>query len=507
MRPEEQLQIGFIVYPASSIRSADATPHASALVESLRDLGYSLDTALADIIDNSITAGATSIRLLTDIGPEGPLLGILDDGVGMTEEELIAAMRPGSRSPTEERDAPDLGRFGLGLKSASFSQCRRLTVVSRRDGDVSAAIWDLDEVVRTNKWAIEILQTPSDLPWFSELPGSGTLVIWEKIDRIADGVTHDRDRIAEIVNERISKAEHHIRLVFHRFMAETGRKGLSISLNGRALKPIDPFAESNAATMRDPEDVLHLRQGDVVIQSITLPHHRQMSQQAWEELGGPEGHLKSQGFYLYRGRRLIQYGSWFGLARQTELTKLSRVRIDIPNSMDSLWKIDVKKSSAQMPPIVRDRLRKLLDRISLGSRRTYRKRGQKLVDEERMPMWSRIQTGDQISYRPNEEHPILLDFAERLDPDQREAFMNCIRLVGSSLPVETLHSDMAGHAEKIRGATADEATVVQGVEAMFKRGLAPQDVMTILRDVEPFASHRELVERIIASHHDLRSEA
>lgn len=122
-------------------------------------------------------------------------------------------------------------------------------------------------------------------------------------------------------------------------------------------------------------------------------------------------------------------------------------------------------------------------------------------------MWSRIQTGDQISYRPNEEHPVLLDFAERLDPDLREAFMNCVRLVGSSLPVETLHSDMAGHAEKIRGASADEATVIQGVEAMFKRGLAPRDVWTILRDVEPFASHGELVERIIASHQDVRSEA
>src|SRR5690606_34824962 len=162
--------------------------------------------------------------------------------------------------------------------------------------------------------------------------------------------------------------------------------------------------------------------------------------------------LKSQGFYLYRGRRLIQHGSWFGLARQTELTKLARVRIDIPNSMDSLWKIDVKKSSAQAPPVVKERLRKLLDRISQGSRRTYRKRGQKLVDEARMPMWSRIQTGDQISYRPNEEHPVFLEFADRLAPEMRQAFMNCVRLVGSSLPIETLHSDMAGHAENIRGA-------------------------------------------------------
>lgn len=474
-------------------------------METLRDLGYSLETALSDIIDNSITAGASRVRLLTDTPSDGPLLGILDDGAGMTEQELVAAMRPGSRSPTEQRETPDLGRFGLGLKSASFSQCRRLTVVARKDGICSAAVWDLDKVVQTNKWQIDIPEDPSNIPWFQELGASGTLVVWEKIDRIADGVLHDRDRIAEIANERISAAEHHIRLVFHRFMSEQGKAGLSISLNGRVLKPIDPFATAHPATMRDPEDVLHLRQGDVVIQSVTLPHHRQMSQQAWDELGGPEGHLKSQGFYLYRGKRLIQHGSWFGLARQTELTKLSRVRIDIPNSMDSLWKIDVKKSSAQVPPIVKERLRKLLDRISQGSRRTYRKRGQKLVDEARMPMWSRIQTGDQISYRPNEEHPVFLDFADRLAPEMRQAFFNCVRLVGSSLPIETLHSDMAGNAENIRGAAADEETVVQGVEAMLKRGIPPSDVRTMLRDVEPFASHRELVDRLIAGQQEART--
>src|SRR5690606_15260123 len=125
--------------------------------------------------------------------------------------------------------------------------------------------------------------------------------------------------------------------------------------------------------------------GSVEIQSYTLPHHKQMFNAAWEDLAGPEGHLKSQGFYLYRGKRLILHGTWFGLCRQSELTKLSRVRIDIPNSMDADWKVDVKKSSAQLPPLVRDRLKRVIERIHGGSKRTYRKRGQKLVDQERLP--------------------------------------------------------------------------------------------------------------------------
>src|SRR4029077_41034 len=109
------------------------------------------------------------------------------------------------------------------------------------------------------------------------------------------------------------------------------------------------------------------------------PHHKQMTDAEWDDIGGPEGHLKSQGFYLYRGKRLIVHGTWFGLCRQSELTKLARVRVDVPNSMDGDWKIDVKKSSAQLPPIVRDRLKKLIERIVAGSKQTYRRRGQKLV--------------------------------------------------------------------------------------------------------------------------------
>ena len=117
---------------ATSTRSADATPHAAALIEGLRDIGYSLETALADIADNAVTAGAHRVEILSETTIDEPVIGILDDGKGMTEIGLVAAMRPGSRNPLEARDDPDLGRFGLGMKSASFSQCRRLTVITVR---------------------------------------------------------------------------------------------------------------------------------------------------------------------------------------------------------------------------------------------------------------------------------------------------------------------------------------------------------------------------------------
>lgn len=490
-------------------RRADATPHAAALIEGLRDIGYSLETAISDIIDNSITAGARRVQIITETLSDEPHIAIVDDGEGMTEDELIAAMRPGSRNPLATRDEPDLGRFGLGLKSASFSQCRRLTVVSRKAGKTSAAIWDLDDVAERNEWAVQLPDDISGVPEIDQLGSAGTLVLWQKLDRLTGGYSHNAAKRAEVINRRIAETERHLRLVFHRFMEDA--KPFRTLLNGRLLRPLDPFARKNPATIPDPEEKLTLIRGDVEIQSFTLPHHKQMSKTEWEDIAGPEGHLKSQGFYLYRGRRLILHGTWFGLCRQSELTKLSRVRIDIPNSMDADWKIDVKKSSAQLPPVVRDRLKKVIERIQDGSKRTYRKRGQKLVDHERLPMWHRIQADGQIRYRPNTEHPAFADFAERLPPELRRGFFNCIALVGASLPVETLHADMAGTAEQIVPDRVDEETLVQAVQStltvLMGARMDIKEITALMKDVDPFRSAWEDTQRIIATTIETKEES
>jgi hypothetical protein len=156
---------------------ADATPHAGSLIQSLRDIGYSSETALADIIDNSITAGARNIDILSSATADEPGVAVLDDGSGMTKFELIEAMRPGSSSPLADRASHDLGRFGLGLKSASFSQAKRLTVVTRKDGEIIGATWDLDLVARTNRWEIQLHHDVSDIPWADRLGERGTLVL------------------------------------------------------------------------------------------------------------------------------------------------------------------------------------------------------------------------------------------------------------------------------------------------------------------------------------------
>jgi hypothetical protein len=481
-------------------KTADATPNAASLIQSLRDIGYSCETALADILDNSITAGARRIEVLTDLSASEPAVGILDDGGGMTAEELVEAMRPGSRNPLDDRASEDLGRFGLGLKSASFSQCKRLTVLTRKAGVVAGATWDLDVVARTNRWEIELHDSLMDQPWSDRLIGDGTLVLWQNLDRLGGGIEgNDAGRAAHI-NRVIAQAERHLRLVFHRFMSED-RPPLELWLNGRRLQPVDPFGRCFAGHQADRVDRLDMADGSVEFQCFTLPHHKTVSKAEWDDLGGPEGHLRSQGFYVYRGRRLIITGSWLGLARQTELTKLCRIRVDIPNTMDSDWKIDVKKASAQLPPKVRERMRNLVERLSLTSKRTYQRRGQKLVDREYMPLWHRIQRDGAIIYRPDASHPVLADFSARLPAEMQNEFANIVGVLGSTMPVASLHADFAGSAEEVKADDADEAILRQLAQAMVRalqeQGRSTEEILDALHPVELFRTNWDTASAVI----------
>ena len=235
---------------------ADATPHAASLIEGLRDIGYSLETAISDIIDNSITAGAPEIGSSRRHSDE-PAIAMLDDGVGMTEDELIAAMRPGSQNPLATRSEPDLGRFGLGLKSASFSQCRRLTVVSRKRGQTLRPSGILMTSRNGTNGQCNCRTIVSGIPAARSVgrPREHSFV-WQKLDRLIGGVAHNAAKRAEVINRAHGRNRTALRLVFHRFMEDAKR--LSILLNGRLLRPLDPFARKNPQTIADPEEVLEL---------------------------------------------------------------------------------------------------------------------------------------------------------------------------------------------------------------------------------------------------------
>ena len=480
-------------------RLEKVAPRASILIESMRDIGYSLPTAIADVIDNSITARARKVDLLADTQAEYPVIGVLDDGTGMSAAELLDAMRPGTRSPLDARSGEDLGRFGLGLKTASFSQCRRLLVLTRAGGETNSAVWDLDLVAQEEDWVVEFGVDESTVPWSERLGEHGTLVVWEKMDRLGHGKSHGRDLV-----RRLDEVSNHLELVFHRFLAgERGLSRVTMTLNGRALEPFDPFHSTHPATVFGPEEVFRHDGQEIRIQPVTLPHHKKVTKEEWDRYGGPEGYVKNQGFYVYRARRLIIHGTWFGLARQSELTKLSRVRIDLPNGMDSDWTVDVKKASAHPPPAVRERLKRVIKRIGEGSRRTYTSRGNRLVEGDRLPVWTRHQDKNRISYGLNLDHPVFSAFRATLNTAQQHEFQRLVDLILATLPVATFFADSSANPQGISTGALDGESFRDLVESAYNAlrstGQSQEAVELMMSAAEPYRSRWQEAKQIIHS--------
>ncbi|RJP69766.1 MAG: ATP-binding protein [Comamonadaceae bacterium] len=471
-------------------------PRASVMIEAMRDIGYSFESAVADIIDNSIAAGARNIDLRFGWVADLPWIAVIDDGCGMSRDELLEAMRPGSKDPRHERAAHDLGRFGLGLKTASFSQCRELTVLTRRSEELNGMRWDLDRVSVTNRWEITEVHPSemSDMPCSLPPDESGTLVLWRKIDRLELAGMGEVGH--EAVNEMMSAIQRHLSRIFHRFLAgELGLKRVRISVNGTDIEPYDPFAELTIATQKFPLEVVRFRDSEVKIQAYVLPHHSKVSAKEYERLAGPEGYLRNQGFYIYRNRRLIIWGSWFRLARQEELTKLARVRIDIPNNTDHHWGIDVRKARAHPPLIVKNRLRQVIEQIRSGAKRPYTQRGRVVVETNTSPVWVRKVHNDRIEYAINDEHPLLTGLLNDLHVGDRLRLRQMIKMFGQTFPAAAFFSDYSNTPKQIETEQPDMDVMLALAKMLVQANpdLDQAGLTTVLATMEPFSRHPDQI--------------
>jgi len=429
------VQKGFV------IKSIQLLPKASSLIESLRDIGYSFESAVADIIDNSITAKAKNINIYFDFKEKKLFLAIIDDGIGMSQDELIEAMRPGTKNPLDSRDENDLGRFGLGLKTASFSQCRKLTVVSSQNNQKTATVWDLDYVAKTEDWSLQILDDSerSILYKINELKNSGTSVIWEETDRILDNSVSGANE--DVVYEKLEVLQKHLELVFHRYLK--GKDKINIFINGTQLKAFDPFFSHHKATQELTEEIITINSEKIKIIPYILPHYSKVSAQDYKYYSGSGGYLKNQGFYVYRNRRLLISGTWFRLIPQSEMYKLARIQIDLPNNLDDLWKIDVKKSKASPPLIIRHRLKKIIDKIAGSSTRVYT--GRSSVSDKKMAFWERTSARGEITYSINQNHPIIKNFVKKLKKEEEHEFGDILKLISNFFPKDTLYADIGNN--------------------------------------------------------------
>lgn len=268
-------------------------PHAPTLIESTRAIGYSLETAVADIIDNSVTALASNVDIF--FFPVDAYIAILDDGYGMDSAKITNAMQYGSKNPNEKRDVNDLGRFGLGLKTASLSQCRVLTIISKQNGHIEGRRWDIDHVIKTDEWSLLALGEEDfvGIPQIEKLHAikSGTLILWQNLDRLKIGEPH----FEEIFGKKMDSVREHLGMVFHRYLTgESGIKKLSISMNDDLVRAADPFILKKSTQAMD-DDPIRIRGHKVIIRPYILPHISKLTRNELSSLGGKEGLRRQQG--------------------------------------------------------------------------------------------------------------------------------------------------------------------------------------------------------------------
>ena len=491
-------------------QALDLSPRPSALLESLRSIGYTLETALADIFDNSIGASASCVSVHFRWNDGNPWIAVIDDGEGMAADKLVEAMRFGSQSPVLVRDPDDLGRFGLGLKTASISQCRHMTVVTKQRGEVCGCIWDLDLIAKEDSsvWGASFLDretAESDplrktlIDQFLDIKKSGTIVLWRNLEIRLSGATAGSSEKG--FSEAMDVARHHLETVFHRFLSpEHGRKAVQMDFNGSALVAFDPFGRPHLARQELTSLPIIVQGERIMVQAYVLPHHSKIPKAEYQQFGGVEGYLQNQGFYVYRNRRLIVKATWFRLIRKEELNKLIRVRIDIPNTVDHLWKLDVKKSQADPPESVRRELRKVIDKIAGAGRRVYTKRATNLMHRSEVPVWRREVADGQVRYRLNEEHPLLHEILEEQDKAGQERLKTCFRLIGGSFPTDLHFADAADDdLEFAPGADEQESEeiVLQLIRALRKSGLEGEVLRKQLLKTETLNASPELIEQLI----------
>jgi Histidine kinase-, DNA gyrase B-, and HSP90-like ATPase len=353
-------------------------------MESLRDIGYELPAAVADLVDNSIDADATRVDVTVTFEGASSWIRVADNGTGMPTQLMNEAMRYGTDRSYGETD---LGKFGLGLKTASLSQCRRLTVATRTNPqrrEIEIRRWDLDHVMDEDRWQLLRL-SPSEARDEMTTPlqdGPGTVVMWEMLDRVLDyrlpsGLAAERG-LSMICRD----IEAHLAMVFHRFLAQQARRALPlrITLQGNEVDPWDPFARGEMATQRLDRQTISLRYDGrthtIRVQPYVLPNQVQFSTaRAWEIASGPKKWNRQQGFYIYRGGRMVQSGGWSRLRTPDEHTKLARIAIDIPRGTDTAFGINVSKMRVLIPTDIRAELKAIASAVTSRAQAVYRQNG------------------------------------------------------------------------------------------------------------------------------------
>lgn len=460
----------------------------------MRGLGYSAGSAAADLVDNSIAAGARRIHVDFEWA-QAPRVVFRDDGRGMDRDELISAMRLGS-DPRADRNPGDLGRFGLGLKTASFSQANSLVVVSKAEGQQAcAARWNLNRIDAASDWDLEV-GSPDELGLAGDLliGPTGTAVIWENLDILLgnDGTIDKLYGTAETVAR-------HLGMTFHRFI-ESDRA--QISVNEIEVAPWDPLA------LHAAEQVFSevLEPARIALRGSILPLPDSLDEEEVRRLAGPNEFLEQQGFYVYREDRLIVGGGWLGIGRSTQSWRLdkkynlARLSVDLDNSQDVAWSIDVRKSTAVPPSNLRVELYRFASRVRRKAASRVELEGTRSSAAQStsgpIPIWVLKGNGG-VNFQLNRRHPLVARLRQGgVDPGALRSLLDAIERTaprhGANPAPRPLDAVAAARQLQIE---SDLGRLVRTVylNARKAAGLSPEAARARLMEHLPMRQHEEMV--------------
>ncbi len=477
-----------------------STPQASLLLESLRSVGYSEEAAVADIVDNAISAEADKIAIRFDW--EKRYISIVDNGQGMEKEELYKNMQIGSADPLQMRSSKDLGRFGMGMKTAAFSLGRRVTVVTNKDGQISNASWDLDKVGQIG-WNLIIDDEGDDDCFIKDFAKHGTAVIIRVLDNLID--ESDIKKSKTHFYNVIDKVTEHLRLVFHRFIADDG---LKIFINSdQELEAWDPFITINPATQELADEEIWDPQYKTctTIQPYVLPHKTKFSSEnEYEESAGYRGWTRNQGIYLYRNRRLIIHGTWFDILRKEPAFNLARIKVDISSDADEDWKIDIKKSRASLPIYLKDRITAAVIDCTARSTKVFNSRGAYSKGPAAPNLdfvWEQTKNNGKYAFKINKKHPLLNTIRTKLDDEGRNCLKAYISLIENFAPfmrngiVETMH---ASKVQQDNAQKQKDIADIKNYAVVFKsQGFSNDEILETLHGMTLYYYLKDEIEKIV----------
>lgn len=484
----------------------EVPPDPVATIESLRSLGYSLESAVADLIDNSIGAEAASTEVTLHWAGSQSWVAVVDDGRGMTEDGLRRAMRIGSWDPRNVREPHDLGRFGFGLKTASFSQCEELTVATRSAGSSRLLVrsWDLEHVRSTAKWELRASAPPgtSEILDRLQLRSRGTTVLWRRLTSLVGSDTELDDHVTRRrFTDQIVLLEGHLGMTFGRYLARN-RDPFVLRLNTQTVRPWDPFLTSSTWTQRLPPETLRIRGEAMKVEPYVLPYQGRLTTQQQTEAAGPMGWNAQQGFYIYRNDRLITAGTWLGLRglNNADAYNLARISVEIPSSLDSEWSLNITKGTVQPPAVLRQDLARIATETRRRARSVLKSRGGLVGKKGKrtvIPVWQQRRRHGELILSINRQHPLIAQVlaSDSVSPRQLGAILD---LIEETIPSAALPS--ASPPDRGTGDGQPPESVVQLARRLYEKflldGLTRQQAADKLLACEPFDEYPGLIESI-----------